>query len=346
MLSVAHSQPIARDMPGSPSARDRARRPAARHRLAFVALVIASVATGWLASLAWALACYIRFQWTVPYPLGGRLLAWVGALLPRRATPVDQYPRLGTFEWYAWGPGAYWPADRPPPTDLLEILGYAAQEVWIGPPFELSHREWTHVPVWWLIGLWIVASVMAARAVWDRFGPVARHDAFNGRLFCSGSFELRVGLSACLSALPMMALWRFERALWEGAVLYSPSGFQWSAIEISHGAHLLLLAQVILLHWLIVWAVYRRRLRREIRLGRATPKPGVTRCLACGYERGDAERCPECGATREHAGRARPPATLRCFEWTGWKRRLLSTPAMIALMVVLFFSPAWLPLVT
>jgi hypothetical protein len=309
--------------------------------MTFLLLVIAAMLSGWISSLAWILVCYTNVVLWV-HTQGGRVLGWVGAALPTRPVPRDM---PNTFEWYSWGPGAVWPAGAAPPSDLSEVLRYAAQEVWHWPYFEFSHRQWSSAPIWLLIGAWIVVVVLINRVLWDRFGPVVRSDRVPGHVFHAGRLEMRVGLWACVAALPIMALWRFERALWEGSILWGPVGRS-SFFEPYHGAHLLLLAQVILLHWLIVWAIYRRCLKREIRLGRAVAKPGVTRCLACGYERGDAPRCPECGAGDGHPGQPKTRAPLRCFEWTGWKRRLLSTPAMVAVMVVLFFSPAWLPFVT
>jgi hypothetical protein len=311
------------------------------HRLLFLAALPVAGVFGWLAGVLWVAACYVDVSWFVSHNFAW-VLAWVSGALPRRTQAI---PRPTSFEWDTWGPGAYWTVGAPAPQSWWEVLELSSERVldWHGVYIGYDTYYW--FPIWAVFGLWTVAAVMLARSLWRRHGPVGMDGVTpTARLAFSG-LDLRAFVLSGVATLPLMGLWRIERHLWEAAVLWGPVGRS-SSVEPYHGAHLLLLAQVILLHWLIVWAIYRRCLRREVRLGRAHAKPGVTRCLACGYERGDAPRCPECGAGDGHPGQPKARAPLRCFEWTGWKRRLLSTPAMVAVMVVLFFSPAWLPFVT
>ncbi len=321
----------------------RHRQPPVVHRLAFIGVLSISLVAAWLTAWMWMLASYVGVVFPVARHVGGPALGWIAAALPQRAHPIAL---PSTFDWYTWGPDAVWETNAPPPANVLEVFTHAARLVGEGPAFETSVNSWVSYPVWWLVAVWIVCAWLVIRALWERSAQIERPDRLAGHLAHAGSLDLRVTALASVAALPMLALWRFERNLWEGAVLWGPVG-RYASIEIYHGAHLLLLAQVVLLHWIIFWTIYERALRRELRTGRATVGPSHRRCLACGYDLGERGRlppghvCPECGQPADAL-----PKRLRRFEWTGWKRRLLSTPAMIALLVVLFFSPAWLPFVT
>ena len=306
-------------------------KPAGADRKQFAALVILCLVIGWLTWAIYVLASYGPVvEWTresLDWPL--RLCVSL------RPQPPSVYGTFGPLEnAYAWGPGAIWGV-------------WYFGDWWIS-PIPIGPREWTFFPAWILPGLWTLFALLMVRSLWDRRGPFRRRAARIGHLFYAGRIELSAVAIAGAFALPLLALWRLERAAWEGAFLNGPPWMIQAFDESYHTLEGVMLLQVALIHWLILWQVYKRLLLREARRGTAAPVEHHARapdrhCPWCGYEH-TADRCPECGHTPSI-----PPSashlriSLGPLTRSPWLRWILRTPTAIALAGVLFMSPVWLP---
>jgi len=194
--------------------------------------------------------------------------------------------------------------------------------------------------MWPVVGLWHAVVLLMVRSVWDRRGTVRRSWSRRGHLIYAGSLELRTVAVAGVFTLPLLALWRLERALWEGSILYGPSGLN-ALASVYTGAQWMMLIQIVLLHWLLVWFVYKWLLRRGLRAGTVIPIESA-RCPSCGYE-SSAARCPECGADRNDPKSIRPRVFIPWIEQRAWVRWVFRTRTALIAIVVLFFSPVWVP---
>lgn len=224
----------------------------------------------------------------------------------------------------------------------MSVLGHAVALVHegVGVGIDPDGRVEMLIPVWPFVGLWIVSIMLATREAWQQWGNVQQLDWRKGHLLYFSLRDILDALFASLWSVPLLALWRFERALWEGSVLYGPRGTQ-SFVEVYTGAQWVMLVQIVLIHWLLVWMVYRWMLRRGLRSGTVTVR-ATDRCPTCGYE-SSAARCPECGADRNDASAVRPRVFIPWIENRAWVRWVFRTPAALGAIVMLFFSPVWIP---
>jgi hypothetical protein len=205
---------------------------------------------------------------------------------------------------------------------------------------DVHNFEYAMVPVWPFIALWQVCVVLVVRSVWDRRAAIRRADARAGHMFYAGREEVLAGVLAAALSIPLLALWRVERSLWEASILFGPAGRN-AFVEIDTGAQWLMLLQIILIHWLIVWFVYKWSLRRGLRKGTVVAA-SIDRCLSCGYE-SSAARCPECGTRRNDPKAIRPRVFIPWIEKRPWLRWIFRTRTSLIAIVFLFFAPVWVP---
>ncbi len=316
--------------------------PSAADRWRFWGLFVYSSFAGWAACVLWMLSAYSAIQVWIQGNLSW-VLGWVGNYAPRHQI-APEMPE--SIRWFIWGLGPEWVEGSEAPSGAWQILVAAShmawKPLWLPDPGYRTGMVLEAHSVWWALALWHIGVVFAVRTIWDRRSQVRRSDAWHGHLFCVGRIEWWTGtLSGALSA-PLLGLWRLERGLWEAAILRNPAG-RWTALEMVSGAQWVMVAQIALVHWLIVWYAYRWSMRRGIRRGEVVMR-AWDRCPWCGYETA-ADRCPECGADRGDPRSIRPRVVIPWIERRPWLRWVFRTPTAIGAIVFLFFSPVWVPAV-
>jgi len=321
---------------------DQARLPGIADRARFWAFFFMSMIMGWTACLLWMLSSYVVVQDWIQQHLHW-VLGWVGTVVPARQIAPE---RPESLDWFIWGLGPAFIQDSQPPSGIWDVVSHAAelawQPLWLPDPRYRTGNVSNAHSVWWMLGLWHFGLIFAVRGIWDRWGRMRRTDACPGHLICVGRFEWGAGIAAGVLAMWLLALWRIERGLWEASILNGSAG-RWTSIEMNSGASWVLVMQITIIHWLLVWWAYRWTLRRGLRKGTVVPLP-TGPCPNCGYE-SPTTLCPECGADRNDPKSIRPRIVVPWIEKRAWMRWVFRTRTALVAIVVLFFAPAWVPLV-
>jgi hypothetical protein len=205
--------------------------------------------------------------------------------------------------------------------------------------------EFWGYPVWPAIAIYHVLIVWGVRVLFERRGLRRRTDLPRGHLFWARWPEFRTGVTSALLCMPLFAVWRIERGIWEASFVTSSGGAgAWQSVEMFRGALLALLVQIALVHWLITWHIHRRSLERDDAPVESRAQTPDGRCPWCGYPSGSA-RCPECGADRADPKSIRPRVFIPWIEQRAWLRWIFRTRTALIAIVFLFFAPVWTPLI-
>ena len=291
-------------------------------------MVCSVILCAWLCCVAWVLAAY--------QPVQDRLcrsLAWSAPLSRLFPTFSGSPAWLRVFDLSRWSGG-----------DAHPFAFYLVEQATLGitiAPVESS--EYWGYPVWMAIAIYQVLIVWAVRELFQRRGARFRTDLPTGHLFWARWPEFWTAVVSGVMCIPLFALWRIERGVWEASFVTTPAGAgAWVSVEMWRGALLAMLVQIAIIHWLIVWHVHRRSLARDRSPVRSRTVWEMARCPWCGYEAAS-ERCSECGADRNDPRSLHPRVWIPWIENRAWARWVFRTPTALGAIVFLFFSPVWVP---
>lgn len=203
--------------------------------------------------------------------------------------------------------------------------------------------EFWHYPVWPAIAIYHILVVWGVRELFERRGLRRRTDLPRGHLFWARWPEFRTCVLSALLCMPLFAVWRLERSVWEASFMTTPAGAgAWQSIEMFRGALLAMLVQIALVHWVVTWHIHRRSLEGDDAPVESRAQSPDGRCPWCGYQ-SDSHRCPECGADRNDAKSIRPRIRIPWIEQRAWLRWVFRTPTALGAIAFLFFAPVWVP---
>lgn len=319
--------------------------PSSADRWRFWGLACVSFACAWASCICWVLAAFQPVQAGIHHKLVWT--HWIARSLPH-TTLESKWSWVYTFS--KWQIGTVWDSSGVLIRNASDSVsaGYFLRRVaedatWGMTIAPVESSEYYGYPIWIVIAMYHIAIVWLARSIAQRFGNRHRLDLPQGHLFWARWPEFWTAVVSGVMCIPLFALWRIERGVWEASFVTTPAGAgAWVSVEMWRGAMLAMLVQIAIIHWLIVWHVHRWSLARDRSPVRSRTVWEMARCPWCGYETAS-ERCSECGADRNDPRSLHPRVWIPWIENRAWARWVFRTPTALGAIVFLFFSPVWVP---